>query len=63
MEHQAPHRGNRFTVGQRETERQTHKDKEGQTEQPREEKSNNDTDTDKQQHSKRARQDKRTTDC
>ena len=46
---------------EREQERQ--RDKYTQREQPREEKSNNDTDTHKQQHNKRTRQDKRTTDC
>ena len=62
VEHQAPHRGNRFTVKQREQERQRdkHTDRNNQEKRARE---NNETDRDKQQQSKRTRQDKRTTDC
>ena len=50
----------RRTDRQRDNKTSTHR--EGQTEQPREEKSNNETDRDKQQHNKQTRQDKRTTD-
>ena len=50
-------------AGQRGRETTRQADREGQTEQPREEKKNNETDRDKQQHNKRTRQDKRTTDC
>ena len=44
---------------QREQERQAHR----QNNQEKRARENNDTDTDKQQHNKRTRQDKRTTDC
>ena len=61
VEHQAPHRDNRFTTEQRDSKRA--RETSTQREQPREEKRNNDTDPQKQKHNKRTRQDKRITDC
>lgn len=62
MEHQAPHRGNRFTAEQRDTEKARETSTHRENNQEKRARENNDTDTDKQQHSKRTRQDKKTTD-
>lgn len=61
-EHQAPHRGNRFTTNQRDRENKRDKHTHRENNQEKRARENNDTDTDKQQQSKRTRQDKRTTD-
>lgn len=62
VEHQAPYRGNRFTTKQRDRESKRDKHIHRQNNQEKRARENNETDTDKQQHNKRTRQDKRTTD-